>query len=30
LELCGGGIGDLGCTLIAELERLTSLNISQK
>ena len=29
LELCGGGVGDLGCAHIATLSNLTSLNLSQ-
>jgi hypothetical protein len=29
LELCGGGIGDLGCAHLATLLKLTSLNLSQ-
>ena len=29
LEICGGGVGDLGCTLLANLENLQSLNLSQ-
>lgn len=29
LELCGGGVGDLGCVHIATISSLTSLNLSQ-
>lgn len=29
LEICGGGVGDLGCNLLSGLENLTSLNLSQ-
>ena len=29
LELCGGGVADLGCAHLARLENLTSLNLSQ-
>lgn len=29
LELCGGGVGDWGCTHLASLHNLTSLNLSQ-
>jgi hypothetical protein len=29
LELCGGGVGDLGCAHLATLSNLTSLNLSQ-
>lgn len=29
LELCGGGVGDLGCQHLATISNLTSLNLSQ-
>ncbi len=29
LELCGGGVGDLGCAHLATIYNLTSLNLSQ-
>jgi hypothetical protein len=29
LEICGGGISDIGCTILATLDNLTVLNLSQ-